>query len=232
MLICYPTLRLTGGQIRFGVSELKKALAARGIPVAEERIDFYTGEDGPTIAVTLAPPGTTPAESFVLRRDGDTVSIIGGDETGALYGLLDVRWSRRAGAQPSFRGDKGPSALEGHCRGGFEGNVVGHLDEVGCRDIALFCIGAHRAEIADPVARLEEIDPLAQFGDDPRRLGAGHEGCLVRIKAGAVVDVDEVDAHRFVPDPHLARTGRRVVRDPRSSGPRVRRMRERQVPYS
>ncbi|MDR3121003.1 MAG: hypothetical protein LBU58_06680 [Clostridiales bacterium] len=132
--------------IRFGVEQLREALAARGVRTAEERLRFYppaTGGGGPSnggvsagdglsggglsadgspvgsstgspstgavsagegsstggiscFVISLQKDGLLPGlgtlarESFVIRRTGGAVHIVGADDTGAMYGALDA----------------------------------------------------------------------------------------------------------------------------------------------
>ena len=69
--------------------------------------------------------------------------------------------------------------------------------------------------VGDAVARLHLRHPRADGVDDPRPFHAGDEGGGNRVQAGAVVDVDVVDAGHLDGDPGLAGTGSRSghVRD-------------------
>ena len=75
-------------------------------------------------------------------------------------------------------------------------------------DIVGFGIGADgAAAIADAVAHLEAGDALAQRLHHAGRFRAQAGRQRQRIKPGAVIGVDEIDADGGVPDPHLARPG-------------------------
>jgi hypothetical protein len=58
---------------------------------------------------------------------------------------------------------------------------------------------------------LTSVTPLAHRLDHARALHAQRAGQRLRIQAGAEVDVDEVDADRFMPHLRLARSRRPEV---------------------
>src|SRR5439155_7552055 len=63
------------------------------------------------------------------------------------------------------------------------------------------------ARVSDTVARLDMHHALAHRLDGARTLHAQPQRQLVRIQAGAVVDVDVVDTAGRMADAHLAGTG-------------------------
>ena len=67
------------------------------------------------------------------------------------------------------------------------------------------------------------VTPGAHGGHDARALHARDERQRVRVEAGAVVDVDEVDAGRLHADHDLPGTGRRVGHVGETQRPRARR---------
>ncbi|MBP7402965.1 MAG: hypothetical protein KBA30_10160, partial [Clostridia bacterium] len=86
-----PGIHAASARIRFGVDALREACRIRGIHCVEERERMVRPDSGiPCVAVSLSSDRSAPAEGFTLRRNGQAVFIEGSDETGAMYGLLDV----------------------------------------------------------------------------------------------------------------------------------------------
>ena len=97
MLIYYPKSDRSSAKIAFGVSILKKALQDKGLFCTEERSSFYTGDDSENcivVSTRVIDKGVEQkaedSEGFEIRRIGKTLHIIGADDTGAMYGLLDA----------------------------------------------------------------------------------------------------------------------------------------------
>jgi hypothetical protein len=107
----------------------------------------------------------------------------------------------------------GRQPLEHHAGCRLEGYGRRQSHDRGGRDDALLRIRAERRDIGDPVARLELGDPGADGKDFARAFVSGHEGQLRhRIKAGAEIGVDEVQANGAVLHQQFARP-RRGQRD-------------------
>ncbi len=90
-------------------------------------------------------------------------------------------------------------------------DAVGEPDHAVGRDQAIFGIGAGGSVlIDDAVADLERGHPLAQLVDHAGGFRPRREGQLgALVDAGAVVDVDEIDADGGVAQAHLAGGGLR-----------------------
>ncbi len=104
------------------------------------------------------------------------------------------------------------------------GDVVRNGNELGRRDVALLGIGADRPGVADPVAGLEEVDALPDLGHGAGAFTARRQRQGQRVQADAVIDVEKVEPDGIVTDARFAGPGRRQFPDPRSSGPRDRRI--------
>src|SRR5208337_4984728 len=98
----------------------------------------------------------------------------------------------------------GGETLEHHRGGRFVGDRARQLDEEARLDVALLGVGAERHRIGDAVARLEVRYPRTDLDDLARALGARRERQRRRIEAGALINIDEVDADRVLPEPDLA----------------------------
>ena len=99
-------------------------------------------------------------------------------------------------------------ALQHHRGGGLVVDAVRQFQQAIGRDQAGFGIGAdRRGAIGDAVAGLDVRDAGADFLDHARGLAAKPARQLRRIKPGAVVDIDEVQADRGVADTGFAGTG-------------------------
>ncbi len=99
-------------------------------------------------------------------------------------------------------------ALEHHRRRRLVVDGVGQFHDPVGGDQAFFRIGAQRrGRVGDAVADLEIADTGADGDDDACCLHADHQRRLDRIKAGAVVDVDVVEADGALLQAHLALAG-------------------------
>ena len=115
----------------------------------------------------------------LLQREGARAEVVGGH-------ALQHRGRGRVGAQ---------ARRDGHRAVGREEHVLG--------------VGAEHVRPRDPVSLAEEGHARPHGGHDARALHARDERQRVRVEAGAVVDVDEVDAGRLHPDHDLPGSGRR-----------------------
>ena len=80
-------------------------------------------------------------------------------------------------------------------------------------DQPLLGVGPDLWGISDPAPNLEVAHPFADRGHDAGAFAAGDEGKRgLRIEARALIDVDEVEPYRRLPDPDLA-WPRRADRD-------------------
>jgi hypothetical protein len=93
-------------QVRFAASEIRAACAVRAASLAEQplarlsstgpatRIAIVSGADpSAAYAKLLAvppPPSGRPAQSYSIRRRGNTIAVLAPDPIGAMYGGLDV----------------------------------------------------------------------------------------------------------------------------------------------
>ncbi|MCY1520145.1 hypothetical protein D9M68_549160 [compost metagenome] len=99
-------------------------------------------------------------------------------------------------------------ALEHHGRAGLEGDVVGQFAHALGGHHAQFAVGAGRlARVGGAVAHLQVRHALAHCLDDARGFHAQLQRHLERVQAGALVGVDEVQAHGLVADADLAGAG-------------------------
>ena len=85
-------------------------------------------------------------------------------------------------------------SLQHHARGLIRADRLGQLHNAVGLDEPRLGIAADRPAIGNPVAELDMADTLADRFDQARALDARREGQLLRIKTGAVIDVDEVEA--------------------------------------
>ena len=98
-------------------------------------------------------------------------------------------------------------ALQHHRRRLLVADALGHLHHaVGGHD-ARFAVRARQAGIGDPIAFLQILYARTHGVDHAGAFIAGDRRDLHRIKPGALVGVDEVDADGGVPDSHLSRAG-------------------------
>jgi len=119
-----------------------------------------------------------------------------------VAGLQTALWLR-AGQQVG-----GGHALEHHGRTGLEIDAVRQLHDTLCRHHAHLAVAARRlAGVGDAVTGLQVRDARTHRLDHARRLHAQRQRQRVRVQAGALVDVDEVQADGVVADAHLARAG-------------------------
>jgi hypothetical protein len=98
----------------------------------------------------------------------------------------------------------GGQALEQCCRGGFGIERVRQEKAADCIGDDMGCIAAALGEICDPVARCEIGDAFTHRLDDSRTLGPHQDWGGGRIKTGAIIDIDEIDADGLVADAQLA----------------------------
>ncbi len=111
-------------------------------------------------------------------------------------------------AQQILRGE----ALEHHARAGFVGDRARQLEQKPGFDISLLGVGPGRAAIGDAIAGLEPRDRRSDLDDFAGAFGTRRVRHLRgRIETGAVVDVDEVDPDRVLPQPDLALARRREL---------------------
>ncbi len=98
-------------------------------------------------------------------------------------------------------------ALEQHRRGLLVADALRDLHHALGGHQARFAVGARQPGVADAIAFLEALHPGTDGVDHARGLVAGGAGQLHRIEARALVDVDEIDADRGVPDANLPLAG-------------------------
>ncbi len=86
-----PGIHFPSERIRFGVRALRQACQSRHIHCSVERSRMIREAPGePRVVISLAADHTAPAEGFSIRKEDQTVYITGADESGAMYGMLDV----------------------------------------------------------------------------------------------------------------------------------------------
>ena len=99
-------------------------------------------------------------------------------------------------------------AFEHHGRAGFERDAIGQLAHAFGGHHALFAIAAGRhAGVGRAVAHLQVRDALAHGLDHARSFHAQLQWHGVGVQAGALVDVNEVQADGLVTDADLAGAG-------------------------
>jgi hypothetical protein len=99
-------------------------------------------------------------------------------------------------------------ALQGHGRGLAEVDPRGELDEPVGGDEALLRIRAVRAVVADAVAGADHRHVRSDGDDRAGPFAAGDKGKVGRlVEADAVINVDEIQPDRLMPDAGLARPG-------------------------
>jgi hypothetical protein len=167
-------------------------------------------DDGVVAAVGLGQRRLLVGTDGADHRGAEGARPLADDQADAAGGGMDqdgVAGLDLAGtAQQVLRGH----ALQHHRRTGLEVDRVGQLDQAVGRDVAHFGIGADRAAgIGDAVADLEVRDRAAHRLDHAGAFeaDAGRHG--QRIGAGAVVDVDVIEADGVVA--HARLVGRRVA---------------------
>ena len=96
------TISTTSGsdKIQFALSKLKKALAEKGDVLSVKAL----GEKAQMVVSTT--DNTLKAEGFSLKREKDILKINGGDERGAMYGILEIAQQLRLGTTLSTIQDK------------------------------------------------------------------------------------------------------------------------------
>ena len=89
---------------------------------------------------------------------------------------------------------------------------MGSLTKMLDVDVALLGVGAERRGVGDAVAGLEILDALADRDDFARAFVAGREGPRRRrIEAGAIIDVEIIDADGAMAHARFAGPGRREL---------------------
>ena len=131
---------------------------------------------------------------------GDQADAAGGRMEQHEVAFLQAALRLRA-LEQVLRGE----ALEHHGRAGVEVDRIGQLAHALGRHHAQLAIAAGRlAGVGGAVAGLQVRDARAHGLDDAGRFHAQRRGHLQRVQAGAVVDVDEVQADRLVADADFA----------------------------
>jgi hypothetical protein len=95
--------------IEFGVEQLEAALASRGVHHSRGRMRFHTMAKSISVVVGLRSDqllaeipaadrnSLAPKEGFAIRKQNGVIYIIGDDDVGAMYGLLDIAETIRFG---------------------------------------------------------------------------------------------------------------------------------------
>src|SRR5258705_11808151 len=106
-------------------------------------------------------------------------------------------------AQQHVRGQ----ALEHHCRRLFGRDRIRQLHELFSVDQPLLGIAADGAGISHAVASPDTRDTFPNRIDSPGAFDSRNERQLLRIQAGAVIDIDVIEPRGVLPQPDLARAG-------------------------
>lgn len=99
----------------------------------------------------------------------------------------------------------GRHALQHAARGRFRVDIIGHRHKLSRWNYGVLGVGSRNHRISNSVALLYSGDALAHRIDDTRSLTAESAGSIHRIKTGAMVNIDKIDAARLDLDARFSR---------------------------
>ncbi len=192
-----PTDTVVDGGHALVPGEVADGLDHRGLGVADDLVGARLTGDG--LLGVGGDRADHPGASGLGQLDDEQTGAAGGGvhQDGLALGHGVHRVGEVVGGHP----------LEQYGGGLLVGDVVGNRYEPGGVDHGPVGVAARSHGPADTVARRQGVDPLAQGRDRADGLHPGNVGQRHLVGAGALVDVDEVDA-----------SGRHVHQDLTGSG--------------
>ena len=183
-----------------------QAVERTGIGVLADRVV----DDVDALAVGELPGALH--EVFRLVVDDVRAAVLLGERR--LLGSADGADDRGAQVPRPLTGDEADAACRrmqqhGRALADLVVDLVRQLDQPVGGHHPLLGVAAGRPGVGTAVTDLE-VRHAGPYGHDlARSFRAGHEGERHLVEPGALIDVDVVDAHTMLLEPHLAGTGRR-----------------------